>query len=109
MTMKSAEARSFEKFHAENPHVYASVVEVCLDLKEQGFDKGSIWLVFNRLRWLYAIKTTGSKFRLSNNHTGYYARVVMAANPELDGFFTLKPLKTPYTPDLEALGLPEPV
>ena len=73
---------------------------VRLLLKGRGFNKSSIWLVFNRLRWLYAIKTTGSKFRLSNNHTGYYARVVMAANPELSGFFTLKPLKTPYTPDL---------
>lgn len=105
--MKGSMAERFEEFHRQNPHVYQAIVRIAHDLKGRGFSKCSIWLIFNRLRWLYAIQTQGDEFRLNNNFTAYYARTVMAANADLDGFFEVRKHKgqEPYLPDLAALGL----
>ncbi len=98
----------FEAFHRMNPHVYKSVVAVSLDLKERGFRKGGMKMVFERLRWLYAIQTVGEDYKLNNNYTAYYARLVMETVPDLDGFFEtrLRQGQDPYVPDLVALGFP---
>lgn len=100
------EAR-FEHFHRLNPHVLDAVVSIALDLKSRGFNKGGMKQIFERLRWLYAIQTRGEEYRLNNDFTAYYARVVMAVVPTLDGFFETRERtgKTSYTPDLVALGL----
>jgi hypothetical protein len=106
--MKGSKEQGFEAFHLANPHVYKAIVKIALDLKTRGFQRGSIWLVFNRLRWLYAIQTVGDDYRLNNNFTGYYSRLVMATIPALDGFFETRLHKgqDPYVPDLETLGFP---
>ena len=103
---KGGTEQRFEAFHLANPHVYDHIVEIALDLKSRGFGRCSIWLIFNRLRWLYAIQTRGSEYRLNNNFTAYYARLVMATRSDLDGFFETRLHKgqDPYIPDLEALG-----
>ena len=96
----------FEAFHRMNPHVYKSIVRIALDLKSRGFGRCSIWLIFNRLRWLYALQTQGDEFKLNNNYTAYYSRLVMETVPDLDGFFETRLHKgqDPYVPDLVALG-----
>jgi hypothetical protein len=99
--------RQFEAFHRLNPHVYEAIVEIALDLKKgRGFWKGGMKMIFERLRWLYAIQTRGEEYKLNNNYTAFYARVVMATVPELDGFFETRLHKgeDPYVPDLVALG-----
>jgi len=97
----------FEEFHRQNPHIYQAIVRIALDLKGRGFSKCGMKMIFERLRWLYAIQTKGEDFKLNNNYTAYYARVVMAAEPQLQGFFQtrVRDGDTPYVPDLEALGL----
>ena len=106
--MKGSKEQGFEAFHLANPHVYKSVVAVSLDLKERGFRKGGMKMVFERLRWLYAIQTVGEDYKLNNNYTAYYARLVMETVPDLDGFFEtrLRQGQDPYVPDLETLGFP---
>jgi hypothetical protein len=96
----------FEAFHRMNPHVYGHIVEIALDLKGRGFTKGGMKMVFERLRWLYAIQTVGEEYKLNNNYTAYYARLVMETVPSLDGFFVtrLRQGQDPYVPDLVALG-----
>lgn len=104
--VKGTIEQQFEAFHNLNPHVYRAIVQVALDLKQRGFRKGGMKMIFERLRWLYAIRTRGDTFLLNNNYTAHYARVVMATVPELDGFFETRLHKgqDPYDPDLEALG-----
>jgi hypothetical protein len=101
----SIEAR-FEAFHRHNPHVYASIVEIALDLKSRGFQKGGMKMIFERLRWLYALRTRGDSYKLNNYYTAYYARLVMATVPSLAGFFEVRLHQgaEPYVPDLVALG-----
>jgi len=50
-------------------------------------------LVINKMRWDYAIKTSGDDFKISNNFIAYYARMFRAKNPDHQEFFTIKPLK----------------
>lgn len=95
----------FEAFHRANPQVLYALVEVAKGLKGQGFRTASINLLFERLRWLYAIKTRGDAYRLNNNYRAFYARLIMAAHPELEGFFKVREQREVYIPDLRALGL----
>lgn len=98
----------FEAFHRQNPHVYEAIVRIARELRtQQGWRKCGMKMIFERLRWLYAIQTHGDEFKLNNNFTAYYARTVMAANPDLDGFFEVRKHlgEEPYVPDLAALGL----
>jgi hypothetical protein len=93
----------FEAFHKLNPHVYALIVDIAVDLKNRGFKKCGMKLIFERLRWLYAIQTQGGQYKLNNDYTAYYARLVMHREKALDGFFRLReqradqydPSKTP--------------
>lgn len=99
-------AQRFESFHLANPHVYDSVVRIARELKGHGFRCCGMKLIFERLRWLYAIQTRGDSYQLNNDYTAFYSRVVMLAEPDLTGFFEVRVQKDPYAPDLVALGVP---
>lgn len=98
----------FEAFHRANPHVLDAVIEVALGLRRAGLEKCSVWMVFNRLRWIYTIATKGDEFRLNNNYTSYYARLAMLVEPRLDGFFETRKQKDPWAPNWAAMGLTPP-
>lgn len=104
--MNSPAAQRFEAFHHANPHVYDSAVQIARDLKGRGFHRCGMKLIFERLRWLYAIQTKGDSYLLNNDFTAFYARVVMLAEPDLAGFFEVRVQNDPYVPDLAALGVP---
>ena len=76
----------FAQFHRENPHVYRQLVKLCRQAKRSGRDRWSINGVFEVLRWSTMI-TTGDDFKLNNDYRADYARLVMAQEPELNGFF----------------------
>jgi hypothetical protein len=75
-----------KQFDERNPHVYRALRGVCMDMKAEGFDFWSILAAFSIVRFM-ALKTIGSAYKLSNCHMPYYARTLMAREPELAGFF----------------------
>jgi len=77
----------FEAFHRENPSVFEKLRELALYARRRGAQRLSINLLFERLRWEIQIETRGDDFRLNNNHRPYYARLLMASEPELAGAF----------------------
>jgi len=77
-------------WHRLNPHVLDAILRVARDLRRRGFKRGSIWLVYNRLRWLYALQTSGDEYKLNNSFAAYYARLTMRVDPGLAGFFALR-------------------
>lgn len=96
--------KAFWKFHNENPHVYQRLVELVNQLRIKGHTRYSMKGLFEILRWEYAITTTGNEFKLSNDFTAFYARLVMRRQPLLKGFFDIKtsaadnmftPIRTP--------------
>lgn len=96
---KGVMEKQFEAFHSANPHVYTAILRISLGLKDMGFRRCGMKMIFERLRWMYAIQTMGDdNFKLNNNYTAYYSRLVMAQQPELDGFFQLREQVLRYDP-----------
>lgn len=83
---------SFWQFHAANPHVYGELLALARRARRRGVERLGIGMLFEVLRWRYALRTGGDDFRLNNNHRSYYARLIMLRNPELDGIFETRRL-----------------
>ena len=98
-------AEQFKAFHRANPHVLEYVVRVARLLRQAGWRTSAIGLIFERLRWIYAVQTHGEDWKLNNNHRAFYARVAMLLCPDLDGMFALREQRAGWTPDWTALGI----
>jgi hypothetical protein len=79
--------RSFWKFHMANPHVYALLVRLAREWKNQTGRKLGIKALFERARWEYSVRTTKTAPALNNNHTAFYARLIMEQERDLNGIF----------------------
>ncbi len=85
----------FEEYHKLNPHVYKRLVESALKLKEKGVDICGIRMLWEVMRWRSMMKVYGDEvYKYSDNFTSRYARLIMSQEPELDGFFHTKPIRT---------------
>jgi hypothetical protein len=49
--------------------------------------------VWERLRWETVIRTSGFDFKLNNNYTSRYSRLIMNTEADLAGFFPIRKLK----------------
>lgn len=85
-------AEAFARFHAQNPHVYDELVMLARRARRAGSRKIGIKMLFEVLRWRHTLRTGGDDFKLNNNYHSYYARVIMAAEPDLAGIFELRRL-----------------
>lgn len=83
----------FDKFHTENPHVYKSLVQLARDMRRNRADrKIGMKMLFEVLRWNHFLNTTSEDdFKLSNDFTAPYARLIMAREWDLAGAFNLRP------------------
>lgn len=79
-----AAARAFDH---DNPWIYHRIVQMARAYKDAGNARGSIAQIFEVLRWERETTTNAKQFKLNNSFRAYYARKVMANNPDLDGFF----------------------
>ena len=82
--------RSFWKFHLANPHVYSLLVRLAREWKDQTGRKLGIKMLFERARWEYSTRTTEEDPTLNNNHTAFYARLIMEQERDLKGIFNLR-------------------
>jgi len=80
----------FWKFHVENPGVYKELLTLALRMKRTGRKRYGMKGLFEVLRWHRALETTDEEFKLNNNYTAFYARMLMKRLPELDGFFAVR-------------------
>lgn len=84
-------AAKFEKFHADNPHVYDMLVSLLRTwVANTHRQKIGIAALFERARWEIAITTTDPNFKLNNNLKAYYARLIMKQEEDLAGIFDLR-------------------
>ena len=77
----------FLTFHEENPHVYRALVKRARALREAGHRSYSIKGLYEALRFEWSLRTKGEPVKLNNNYTSRYARLIMAQEPDLRGFF----------------------
>lgn len=97
--------RRFLAFHEANPHVYRQIVALARQARAAGVHRLSMAAIFERLRWDVMIETGGAQgFRLNDQHTSRYARLVMAQEPDLDGLFEVRGLRPQVPRSLAVSG-----
>jgi hypothetical protein len=81
----------FDKFHAENPHVYTILVKEARKwVRQFGRQKLGIAMLFERARWVLAFATNDPDYKLNNNYRAYYARLIMHQEDDLDALFDIR-------------------
>lgn len=82
----------FLEFHAKHPEVYAALSRFSNQWRDRkGPDaRLGIKMVIERVRWELALGAKDETPRLNNNHSAFYARLLMAQEPALEGMFMLK-------------------
>ena len=82
----------FLEFHRRHPEVYAALSKFAHQWRDRkGPDaRLGIKMVIERVRWELALGAKDESPRLNNNHSAFYARLLMAQEPELEGMFMLK-------------------
>ena len=81
----------FWNFHGRNPHVYELMVRLAREWKDQtGGRKLGIKALFERARWECCVRTSESAPVLNNNHTAFYARLIMERESDLGGIFNTR-------------------
>jgi hypothetical protein len=83
----------FERFHANNPSVYRSLVKMARRAKDSGHERFGMKTLFEVLRWTRMTRRKdGQLFLLNNNFTSRYARLIEEQEADLKGFFELRTL-----------------
>lgn len=75
----------FEKYHADNPHVYEAFRKFALESAARR-PHFSARAIFHRMRWQTMI-TGNDEFKINNNYSAFYARMFENDYPDLKGFF----------------------
>lgn len=84
----------FRAFHAANPDIYRTLARLAREWKAAGHRRCSTKLLFERARWEFGISSNDPDFALNNNHTAYYARLLMQQEPDLKGLFETRRQKS---------------
>lgn len=91
MSSKLSIDERFERFHHDNPEILDRLISLGLDAQSRGYETYSIKGLWEVLRYR-CDPLTAERYRLSNDFTSRYARLVMASNSNLAGFFRTKTL-----------------
>jgi len=85
--------RAFQAFHEANPAVYAALVRLARQANQQGRERGGMKMLWEVMRWeRYLVTDDPTGFKLNNNYTSRYARLIMESEEDLAGFFETREL-----------------
>lgn len=87
----------FRRFHEAHPEVYVELVRLARQATDRGVRKIGIKMLWEVLRWrivLAELPFDGSTFKLSNDLHSRYARLIMASEPDLEGIFDTRELRS---------------
>lgn len=89
--------QAFEDFHAAHPEVYDELVALAREMRSRGYERFGIATIYEVARWrsMLRLGAEGS-FKLNNNWRAYYARLIMASEPDLAGVFATRELAVPH-------------
>lgn len=84
-------ADRFDDFHRNNRHVYEALVRLAREwVATTGQHRLGIKTLFERARWEIAMSTSNAEFKLNNDFTAFYARLIMVREPDLADMFALR-------------------
>ena len=82
----------FQQFHEENPDIYERLKALALHARTRGKARLGIRLLWERMRWDLTVETydANSDYKLNDHYTRFYARLLMAQEPALEGLFEIR-------------------
>lgn len=85
-------AERFERFHEQNPEVYAGLVRLARRFhRATGRRDQSVQRLTEILRWDEQIRTKGvEEFAVNNSFRAFYSRLIQLQEPDLDGTFVTR-------------------
>ena len=85
----AARQQAFDEFHKAHPQVYRELVRRSRLMieRDQRFGIRTLW---ESMRWDFWIAASPQPFKLNNNHVSFYARLVMAQEPDLADVFNIR-------------------
>lgn len=87
-------AEKFAEYDAANPSIYYLFKRFANELIAAGRTKLSASLIIERIRWEVNVSTTSEDiFKVSNNHTAFYARKFMGDFPQHGEIFRTREQK----------------
>ena len=83
-----------------NPKIYNYFEEFTFDMIRKKPERGSAWMVANRVRWETSFGVQSIQeieyptvFKVTNNFIALYARLFMCRHPQHEGYFQIKNMK----------------
>ena len=83
----------FEEYHARNPLVFKLFEKFAREIWMAGHSRYSAKAIIERVRWEVYVKTKEESFKINNNFTSRYARLLVKKHPEFEGFFEMRELR----------------
>jgi len=85
--------KKFRQYHFEHPEVFKFFAQFALQLKHKGFKHFGAKAIMERIRWEVALQTGRDGFKINNNYTSRYARLLEQKLPMFRGFFRKRALQ----------------
>lgn len=89
----------FRAFHAAHPQVLEALVALAREAKARGRERIGAKALWERARWDLWLDAGGEPYRLNNDFTSRYARLIADTHPELAGLFEFRALTEEPSPD----------
>jgi hypothetical protein len=84
----------FEKFHSDNPHIF-SILEGMASRWLSIHSQVGMKMLWEVLRWQLGVEVSNTgEYRLNNNYTSRYARLLLEKHPEWAGRIQLRALQS---------------
>lgn len=82
----------FLDFHQSHPEIYQSLVANAKMWRRRRGPSAKLGakMLIEHVRWSLGIKSTIDVPQINNNHTAFYARLIMDNEEELEGIFNLR-------------------
>lgn len=77
----------FERFHAENPHIYERFCFYTMQAIKAGRTRYSARTIIERIRWHTSIESNDPDFKINDHCCPFYSRLFEQDHPRHRGFF----------------------
>jgi hypothetical protein len=83
----------FDKFNVDNPHVLVMIEDKIREARAAGVRRIGMVLIINQIRWQTMITTTDKDFKINENYSSRYVRLICQRHPEWESMFEQRRLR----------------
>jgi hypothetical protein len=95
-TLLNKQEKKFNAFILKNPQIWTLFVHYTFEAIKQGHKHISSDMILHRIRWETSVMTVGSKFKISNDTSPYFARKFHKEYPVYNGFYRTKKISQSF-------------